>query len=98
NPGGENQFGPYHYRSNAAQYFNLLWPVCLGFWWNLQSQSAIRHSSFVIRNFHHVLLPCAAIMAACPIISTSREGALVAAGMLVLAVIFLAVFGARDSA
>ena len=30
-------------------------------------------------------------MAACPIISTSREGALVAAGILILAVIFLAV-------
>src|SRR5262249_31615049 len=27
------QFGPYAYRANAAQYFNLLWPVCLGFWW-----------------------------------------------------------------
>ena len=54
--------------------------------------------AFVIRNSHHLLLLCAAIMAACPIISTSREGALVAAGMLVLAVIFLAVFGARGSA
>jgi O-antigen ligase len=36
-------------------------------------------------------------MAACPIISTSREGALVAAGMLVLAVIILAMFGIPKS-
>ena len=41
------QFGPYAYRANASQYFNLLWPVCLGFWWTLnrsfgsQAQSAI---------------------------------------------------------
>ena len=98
NPGGESQFGPYHYRSNAAQYFNLLWPVCLGFWWTLQVRSAergVRSSSF--RTWNHVLLLCAAIMAACPIISTSREGALVAAGMLILAVIFLAVFGIPKS-
>jgi O-antigen ligase len=81
NPQGEDQFGPYHYRSNAAQYFNLLWPVCLGFWWTLQRIGG--------RSRNHVLLLCAAIMAACPIISTSREGALVAVGILVLAVIWL---------
>ena len=92
NPEGESQFGPYHYRSNAAQYFNLLWPVCLAFWWSLQRAGGLRFK------WHHVLLLCAAIMAACPIISTSREGALVAAGMLVLAVIILVVFGARDPA
>ena len=93
NPEGESQFGPYHYRSNAAQYFNLLWPVCLGFWWTLHSRVQSPKSKVQSRLAHHVLLLCAAIMAACPIISTSREGALVAAGMLVLAVIFLAVFG-----
>jgi hypothetical protein len=84
NPEGEDQFGPYHYRSNAAQYFNLLWPVCLGFWWTLQRIGGQSRNAG-----HHVLLLCAAIMAACPIISTSREGALVAAGILVLAVIWL---------
>ena len=83
NPGGESQFGPYAYRSNAAQYFNLVWPVCLGFWWVLQRMGGLRGKG------HHVLLLCAAIMAACPIISTSRGGALVAAGILVLAVIYL---------
>jgi hypothetical protein len=82
---GGAQFGPYAYRSNAAQYFNLLWPVCLGFWWTLQ-----RIGGQSRKAGHHVLLFCAAIMAACPIISTSREGALVAAGILILAVIFLA--------
>ena len=83
NPEGETQFGPYAYRSNAAQYFNMVWPVCLGFWWMLQRAGGLRGRG------HHILLVCAAIMAACPIISTSRGGALVAAGILVLAVIYL---------
>ncbi|HXI70594.1 MAG TPA: O-antigen ligase family protein [Verrucomicrobiae bacterium] len=83
NPEGETQFGPYAYRSNAAQYFNLLWPLCLGFWWTVQRGGGRRFG------LHHVLLLCAAIMAACPIISTSRGGALVSAGILVVAVMYL---------
>jgi O-antigen ligase len=83
NPGGETQFGPYAYRGNAADYFNLLWPVCLGFWWTLQRVGGQRFKS------HHVLLFCAAIMAACPVISISRGGALVAVGIFILAMILL---------
>ena len=83
NPEGETQFGPYAYRSNAAQYFNLLWPLCLGFWWTLQRGGGRRAGT------HHLLLLCAAIMAACPIISSSRGGALVSAGILIVAVIYL---------
>lgn len=36
NQAAEAQFGPYADRGNTAAYFNLLWPVCLGFWWTLQ--------------------------------------------------------------
>jgi O-antigen ligase len=80
----ESQFGPYAYRSNAAQYFNLIWPVCVGFWWTLNRNSRRRRS-------HHWLLVLAAIIAACPIISTSRGGALVTGAMVVAAAFFLAV-------
>ena len=73
------QFGPYAYYANASQYFNLLWPVCLGFWWMLHRSRGFK------RNGHHVVLVCCAIMAACPIISTSRGGTLITVGMLVLA-------------
>ena len=73
------QFGPYAYYANASQYFNLLWPACLGFWWMLD------------RSRRHLVLACAAIMAACPIISTSRGGALISVGMLCLAAGFLAI-------
>ena len=76
NKGAETFFGPYAYRSNAAQYFNLVWPVCLGFWWTLQQRWGFR------RWGHQVLLLSAALMAACPVMSGSRGGALVTWGLL----------------
>jgi NADH:ubiquinone oxidoreductase subunit 6 (subunit J) len=85
NPGADTQFGPYAYRANASQYFNLLWPVCLGFWWTLNRSLGFR------RNAYHLILVCCVVMAACPIISTSRAGALVMIGIVVLAAFFLSV-------
>jgi O-antigen ligase len=82
NPGAETQFGPFAYRSNAAQYLNLIWPVALGFWWWLQRTGA-KHSR---RWSHHLLLVCAIVIAACPIISTSRAGALTSMALMVVAV------------
>jgi len=78
-----SQFGPYAYRANGAQYLNLLWPVCLGFWWTLHRSAGFKHGK------HHVLLLCGAIMAVGPFISTARGGAIVAAGMMVAACLFL---------
>lgn len=84
NKGAEAQFGPFAYRANASAYFNLLWPVCLGFWWTLN------RAAEASQRRHHLLLAGAALMAACPIISTSRGGALVSVAMLGLATLFLA--------
>ncbi len=86
NKSADAQFGPYAYRANAAQYFNLVWPVALGLWWVLWREARRRLSR---RPRHHFLLPCVAIMAACPIISGSRGGALVAVGMIVIATVIL---------
>ena len=86
------QFGPYAYRANAAQYFNLLWPLCLGFWWTLQRTDGGSAKG------HHWLLLCAAIMAACPVISTCRGGAVVSVGILLLAVICFVLITRSDSA
>jgi O-antigen ligase len=83
----ENQFGPYAYRANAAQYFNLLWPAVLGFWWACGSPRRRRktgeHSARQIRVA--VLLPCIFIMAICPLVSSSRGGAIVLAINLIMA-------------
>lgn len=87
NPFSTSHFGPFAYRSNAAQYLNLLWPVTLGFWWWLQRAAARSTGLLPAR---HLLLLCAAIMAACPIISTSRAGALTDLIMLsIAALIFI---------
>jgi hypothetical protein len=87
NPEALAQFGPYAYRSNAAQYFNLLWPVSLGLWWTLERcarRQFSRHDAFGIGS-RHLLLLCAMVMAACAIISASRLGAALAAVNLSLA-------------
>lgn len=81
NPGAESQFGPFAYRSNAAQYLNLIWPMTLGFWWWLQRSGTRTRGAG-----RHWLLACAAVMAAAPIISTSRAGALTSMALLVVAV------------
>jgi O-antigen ligase len=87
NADAEAQFGPFAYRANAAQYFNLVWPVALGFWWTLSREARRRYPSR--RDFRryraHWLLPCVAIMAACPVISTSRGGAFIAFACLAVA-------------
>ena len=73
----ESQFGPYNYRGNAAQYFNLAWPIALGLWWALRRE--VRHRNQRLtpweRNRSHLALLCVLIMAACPVVSTSRAGA-----------------------
>lgn len=79
NRDAESQFGPYAYRSNAAQYFNLIWPACLGFWWSLQraSHRTYQRTKALRPKAHDCVLISVIIMAACPIISTTRAGALV---------------------
>jgi len=91
------QFGPFAYRSNGAQYLNLIWPVCLGFWWVLREEFK-RSGGAKARTGsgpHVLLLPCSVVIAAAPIISTSRGGAIVAALNLVGALIALLVANRR---
>lgn len=87
------QFGPYAYRSNAAQYLNLIWPVCLGLWWMLRAQRRLDPDRVQRAGDspHVVLLPCAALIAAAPVVSTSRGGALITLATLPLAALILVV-------
>lgn len=79
--GPDFHFGPFNYRGNGAQYFNLLWPVSLAFWWTLfrASQAGLRAGTRIGGEPHLVLLPCALVQAACPVISASHGGAVIAA-------------------
>jgi O-antigen ligase len=79
NAQADAQLGPFNYRSNGAQYLNLIWPVTLGLWWRLGR--AVRtlppKGGWLRRYRHHWLLPCVFVMAATPILSLSRGGAMV---------------------
>lgn len=79
----ETQFASYAYRANGAQYFNLLWPVCLSFWW------ALVRSGPPNTAFRHLPLVCAAMMAFCPLISGARGAALVDLIMIPVAMLVL---------
>ncbi|MFO1496816.1 MAG: O-antigen ligase family protein [Verrucomicrobiota bacterium] len=87
----ESQFGPYAYRANAATYFNLIWPVCLGLWLVLRQSArpSLAPGHRVGSGHYLVLLPGAVLMAACPIISTSRGGALVAVAAIGVSMVLL---------
>ncbi len=83
-------FGPFAYRSNAAQYFNLLWPVTLGLWWTCQRAGRHPRPDGSPGRQHHVLLSCVLLLTVAPLVATSRGGVVVTAGLVVFALfIFL---------
>jgi O-antigen ligase len=74
----EAQFGSYPYRANAAQYFNLIWPAVLGFWWALHAQTGQQNPKAKLGNDPSVLLlPAVMLMMAVPVVATTRGGALI---------------------
>jgi len=93
------EFGPYAYRANGAQYLNLVWPVVLAFWWILEreargeSRRRGRKFSFAPRNF---VLIAAAVMAAGPIVATTRAGTTVDVVMMIVAAAILLSARSKD--
>ena len=84
-------FGPYNYQSNAAQYFNLVWPVSLAFWWTLRRgvRRGLRPGGPFGGWGYQLLLPCAMITALGPLISNSRAGAIIGTANLMIAISIL---------
>ena len=79
----EMPFGPYMYRANAAQYFNLVWPAALGFWWLLRQNALARNPLAPLgSDASVVLLPITGILAACPAITLTRGGTVISALLL----------------
>ena len=74
NPTASAQFGPYAYRANAAQFFNLIWPPALALWWLLQRRAADARA----QQRRHWLLPPIILLVIAPLVSLSRGGAGVA--------------------
>jgi hypothetical protein len=74
-----SMFASYSFRGNAAQYFNLAWPLMLGTWWTMR-QHAINAptAGFKVGGRPHlVLVPCTILAAAAPILSSSKGGILI---------------------
>jgi hypothetical protein len=84
----EVQFGPYAYRANAAQLFNLGWPVCMGLCWGMV-ETGLARTRRVLWAF---LLGAAMVTAAAPLMTTSRAGAGVTVVCLALMVGGVVVF------
>jgi O-antigen ligase len=80
------QFGPFNYRSNGAQYLNLIWPLALAFWWSLHHHSRRKFG----QGAEFVLLPATALIIAGPIISSSRGGIAVALAQTIATMLIFA--------
>jgi len=95
-PGGFNHnsifhLGPFAYRNNGAQYFNLLWPAILGFWWTLHRSAELtaHRSGRRTQSGHHLLLAAILLMAAAPIVSASRSAVIVDGATVFLAAVII---------
>ncbi len=90
---GLGHFGPYANRNNAAEYFNLIWPVCVGLaWLSAQSVKRARKEGRRKPGNAHVWLSIGGLLTGvCPLMSGSRGGALVclAMGAVVLVVMLV---------
>ncbi|HTG43407.1 MAG TPA: O-antigen ligase family protein [Verrucomicrobiae bacterium] len=85
-------FGPYAFHGNAAQYFNLAWPLIVGFWWTEREKARLTvwAGKKLGGGPHIILLLCAIISGAAPMVATSQGGTLVTLALLVgTAFIFL---------
>ncbi len=86
------QFGPYAYRSNAAQLFNLIWPVTLAFFLALRRE--LRQGFG--KGPETLLVLFCAVMAICPILTSSRLGAAVMALMVCGCLVWVGLLNGRE--
>lgn len=75
----EDMFGPFAFRGNAAQYFNLAWPLILGFWWMERERARLMmwDGRKIGGGPHLILLLSTVVTAAAPIVASSAGGTLV---------------------
>ena len=84
NSGNLAQFGPFAYRSNAASYLNLIWPLGLGLFIQLGRENLDYGKRRIGNGPELLLIPCIILAASGPIISSARGGALVMIGLLIV--------------
>ncbi|MDB4668550.1 O-antigen ligase family protein [bacterium] len=89
NSGNIAQFGPFAYRSNAASYLNLIWPLGLGLFIQLGRENLEYGKRRIGNGPELLLIPCIILAASGPIISSARGGTLVMIGLLILVAVSL---------
>lgn len=96
-PRADFLFSVFSYRGNAADYFNLLWPICGIFGWLVLrfAQRARENGGREKLWPGWLLIVIAMVMAACPAMAGSRGGTIVAAVMLALVLIALSLASRR---
>ncbi|MDX1951244.1 MAG: O-antigen ligase family protein [Verrucomicrobiota bacterium] len=92
-----SSFASFSYRGNAAQYFNLVWPMTLGLWWCLQQEAAHSTRMRVGSGPHILLLPFVILMTVAAIYTSSRGGMIICAGLLLASVVMLLFFGGKTN-
>ena len=90
------QFGPFAYRSNAASYLNLIWPIGLGLLIQMGRKNLEYGKKRIGNGPELLLIPCIILAASGPIISSARGGALVMISLLVLASVSLIFMNLRS--
>ena len=82
--GGQGGFGPFPYQSTAAQYFNLMWPVMLGFWWVLRRRNTggRKLGRRLGGGAHVMVLVLTVLVGAAVVLTRSKGGAIVLCGLL----------------
>ena len=78
------QFGPFAYRSNAASYINLIWPIGVGLLIQMGRENLVYGKKRIGNGPELLLIPCIILAASGPIISSARGGTLVMIGLLIL--------------
>ena len=96
NSGNIAQFGPFAYRSNAASYLNLIWPLGLGLFIQLGRENLDYGKRRIGNGPELLLIPCIILAASGPIISSARGGALVMIGLLILVAVSLMFMNVRS--
>ena len=91
------QFGPFAYRSNAASYLNLIWPLAIGLLIQLGRENLECKNRRIGSSPELFLIPCIILTASGPIISTSRGGTFVMIALVILSLVAVALIKTRSN-
>jgi len=91
-----SQFGPFAYRSNACSYLNIIWPLQIGFFIHLTNVNLTYKKMRYGQGKELFLIPFCIVTVSSPVISSSRGGALITFGLILLILFVIAFLGYKS--